>query len=480
MIYTKLVATLGPATSDLETMRRLLGVGVNVVRLNFSHGSLDLHEQTLTMLREAAADVEHPVAVLGDLCGPKIRLGVVADHEGTGGMSIEPGDTLVIGREEVEGRAGRVSANYEYFVDDVEIGHRVLIEDGMLRFVVTDKTEDEVICNCTTGGLLQSRKGINLPESQIRAATLTEKDMACADWAAGHEFDFLALSFVRSAEDIRRLRRHLVDGGRGVPDLIAKIEKPEAVEHIDEIIAEADGLMIARGDLGVEMDLARVPLIQKDLIRRCRIAAKPAIVATQMLQSMIEQATPTRAEVSDVANAILDRADAMMLSGETAVGRNPVLTVNTMAHIASTVESHLVDQPGGTTGVVPDIPSMAHYAAMARAVRELVVDLDIRLIVLGTQRGEIARVFSKIRFDVPIMAMSIHGQTRRRLSLCYGVKALPFDPPTTYADFQVQLDAMLKERGLAESGDRVVIIGCATGAEPGRVKDILVHMIDQT
>ena len=479
MIHTRFVATLGPATTDPQVMQRMLEAGVNVVRLNFSHGTLDTHAETLQSLRKAAEHVEHPVAILGDLCGPKIRLGEITDHGGTGGMPIDPGDTLTIQRQPIEGRDGRVSTNYEFFIDDVEVGHRVLIEDGMLRFVVTDKTTDQIICNCTTGGLVLSHKGVNLPESTIRVPTLTEHDLTCADWALDHELDFLALSFVRAADDIRQLRAHVTRDGQIAPHIIAKIEKPEAIEQIDAIIAEADGLMIARGDLGVEMDLARVPLIQKDLIRRCRDAAKPAIVATQMLQSMIEAATPTRAEVSDVANAIFDRADALMLSGETAVGRDPVLAVTTMAHIASTVQADQVSQPGGSTGSVPHIPSMPQYAAMARAVLELVVDLDIRLIVLGTARGDIARVFSKFRFDLPITAMSMHPPTRRRLALSYGVNALPFDPPEDFSKFLVALEAALTSRKLVEPGDRVVIIGSSMGADPGRVKDILVHTISQ-
>jgi pyruvate kinase len=273
MIRTKIVATMGPACADVETLLRLFEAGVNVCRLNFSHGELDGHLLTLRNIREAAARFDQPIALLGDLGGPKIRLGQIADTGGTGGMPIHVGDTLTIQRDPVVGQDGRVCSIYAQLVDEVCVGHRVLIEDGLLRFVCTEKRADEIICNCTSGGVLKSKKGINLPDTPISVPSLTERDWACVDWAIEQRLDYLALSFVRTADDIRELRSYLSDKIADI-HIIAKIEKAEAVDHIDEIIDTADGLMVARGDLGVEMDVAMVPIIQKDMIRRCQSASR--------------------------------------------------------------------------------------------------------------------------------------------------------------------------------------------------------------
>src|SRR5687768_12411443 len=344
MIRTKIVATLGPASDEVECLRRLFQAGVDVCRLNFSHGTLDQHLQVLRNIREAAVVAEHPIAVLGDLGGPKIRLGQVADEGGTGGMPIKVGDELVIQREPVVGSDRRVSTTYAQFTDDVAIGDRVLVEDGMLRFVCVEKTPDALKCACTVGGVLKSAKGINLPNTVVKIPSITDRDWECVAWAIENELDYLALSFVRKADDLVLLREHLRHHEADI-QLIAKIEKAEALRDIDAIIEASDGLMVARGDLGVEMDVAQVPIIQKDLIRRGQVAGKPVIVATQMLQSMIEQPSPTRAEVSDVANAIFDGTDAVMLSGETSVGKFPVGVVHTMAHIAEKTEEYLAREP---------------------------------------------------------------------------------------------------------------------------------------
>src|SRR5687767_9933600 len=340
MIRTKIVATLGPASSDVETLYRLFDAGADVCRLNFSHGTLDTHLQHLRNIREAAARFSHPIAVLGDLGGPKIRLGQVSDED-AGGMPCHPGDELVVQRAPIVGAKGRVSSTYAHPVDDVQVGHRVFVEDGLLKFICTEKNYSELRCSCTVGGVLKTSKGINLPDTFVNVAAITDRDWECADWAIENDLDYLALSFVRKAEDIQLLRQHLSNRGSDI-QIIAKIEKAEALQHIDAIIEASDGLMVARGDLGVEMDLAEVPIIQKDLVRRCQTAGKPVIVATQMLQSMIDQPSPTRAEVSDVANAIYDGTDAVMLSGETSVGKFAPQAVLVMSHIADVTETYLV------------------------------------------------------------------------------------------------------------------------------------------
>src|SRR5438045_254836 len=343
MIRTKVVATMGPASSEPDVLKRMIEEGLDVCRLNFSHGDLGEHEKILAVIREVASQCEQTVAILGDLGGPKIRLGKIEDADGTGGMPIAVGDVLHFVRDPIVGRNLRVSTTYPHFVDDVKVGDRILIEDGLIRCVAIDKNPNEVLATCTSGGVLKTGKGVNLPSTSVSIPSITDRDWQCVDWAIEHDLDFLALSFVRRPEDLTQLRDHL-QSKRSAIDLIAKIEKSEALAQIDEIIDVSDGLMIARGDLGVEMDLAQVPIIQKDLIHRCQLAGKPVIVATQMLQSMIEQSSPTRAEVSDVANAIFDGADAIMLSGETSVGKYPAASVHVMNHVAEVTEEYLVAQ----------------------------------------------------------------------------------------------------------------------------------------
>ena len=338
---------MGPAVSKVETIVSLFEAGADACRLNFSHGSLDDHLAMLRNIRQAALQHDHPIALLGDLCGPKIRLGQINDIDNTGGSPINVGDELVIQRKPLVGQNKRVSTTYPGLIDDVKVGDRVLIEDGLLRFVCTDKSADEMRCRCTSGGVLKSSKGINLPNTRVSLPSITERDWQAVDWAIDNDLDYLALSFVRRADDIQLLRQHLRNRVSDI-HLIAKIEKAEALGDIENIVEASDGLMIARGDLGVEMDVAQVPIIQKELIRRCRGAGKPVIVATQMLQSMVEQSSPTRAEVSDVANAIFDGTDVVMLSGETAVGKFPLGAVHIMSHVCEVTEGTWTRPPPQT------------------------------------------------------------------------------------------------------------------------------------
>ncbi len=413
MIRTKIVATLGPAVGDTHLLHQLFDAGVDVCRLNFSHGKLEDHGRMLLNIREASIHHGQPIAVLGDLGGPKIRLGQVADTDGTGGMPIDIGQELIIQRQSIVGGKKRASSTYPQLVDDVRVGDRVLIEDGMLRFVCDDKNFNELRCKCTMGGVLKSSKGINLPDTVVNLPSVTDRDWECVEWAIENELDYLALSFVRKADELNLVREHLRNRNSEI-QLIAKIEKSEAVSNIDSIIEASDGLMIARGDLGVEMDVAEVPIIQKDLLRRCQAVGKPAIVATQMLQTMIELATPTRAEVSDVANAIFDGTDAVMLSGETSVGKYPVASVRTMAHVAKVTENYL--NSSGRNEQLPQVKlkTMQLSAAAATGVRQMVLELKATAVVIYSQTGATARIFSKHRFPVPIIALSSdHGSVRR-------------------------------------------------------------------
>lgn len=475
MIRTKIVATMGPACGDVETLLRLFQAGVDICRLNFSHGALDGHLLTLRNIREAASRHDQPIAILGDLGGPKIRLGPVKDTEATGGMPIKVGDSLVIQREPTIGENGRVSSTYPALVDEVEAGHRVLIEDGLLRFVCTEKKADELHCNCLSGGVLKSSKGINLPDTPVNVPSITERDWQCIDWAIEQRLDYLALSFVRKADDIRELRAYLNDKVSDI-HLIAKIEKAEAVDRIDEIIDASDGLMVARGDLGVEMDVASVPIIQKDLIRRCQSAGKPVIVATQMLQSMVEQSSPTRAEVSDVANAIFDGTDAVMLSGETSVGKFPVVTVHTMSHIADVTEAYLTQID--TSNLAPPLVKTSLPAgALARGTLRIVHDLRAKLVIVWTQTGTTARVFSKHHFPVPIIALSSDHRTLRRMALHYGVIPQEMQATPDLTNLIARIDEFIVSRRYAEPKDRIVIVAGWSPSTPGTMNGLVIHTV---
>jgi pyruvate kinase len=477
MIRTKIVATMGPACAKPDVMFRLLEAGVDVCRLNFSHGTLDEHAQMLGQIRAAAEQHGQAIAVLGDLQGPKIRLGQVADQDGSGGMPIAVGEELVFQRQPIVGRDGRVSTTYGQFVDDVQVGDRVLIEDGLLRFVCTDKSADELRCSCTVGGVLRTSKGINLPHTPVNVPSITERDWECVEWAIEHDLDYLALSFVRRAGDIEALCERL-KSRRSTIRVISKIEKSEAVQEIGGIIDASDGLMVARGDLGVEMDLARVPLIQKDLIQRCHTAGKPIIVATQMLQSMIEQASPTRAEVSDVANAIFDGTDAVMLSGETAVGRFPVGTVHMMTHIAEETERY-IDAHSTVREPALRLTARQLSAAVAKGVWQIVQELKIKLVILWSQTGVTARIFSKNRFPIPIIAMSNDPRALRQMALHYGVVPKQMAPPGEMHVLVEQADKLVIERGLAVAGDRVVIVAGSSLGPPGTMNSIIVHTVGE-
>lgn len=490
MILTKIVATMGPACGNVESLVDLFKAGADVCRVNFSHGTLDGHLATLRNIREAVVRGSGvgagPVAILGDLCGPKIRLGKVKDADGSGGITIKPGDTLIFQRGTIEGfiesdeggeRVVRVSSIYANLVDDVSVGDRVLVEDGLLRFVVTEKNFNELTTSCTVGGILKSSKGINLPHTHVSIPAITERDWECVEWAIENGLDYLALSFVRRPEEILTLREHLRNRSSDI-QIIAKIEMAEAVDHIDGILEASDGLMVARGDLGVEMDLAQVPIIQKELIRKCRSVGKPVIVATQMLQSMIEQASPTRAEVSDVANAIIDGADAVMLSGETSVGKFPLGAVGIMGHVAEVTEAYLNKS---TTPVYPkmSIKTMQLSSAVSRGVWQIVHDLKCKLVVIWSQTGATARVFAKNRYPVPIIALSSDHRALRRMKLHYGVHPIEMEPPESMSHLVERVDEIVRENKLAALGDRVVIVAGAAMGTPSTLNGLVVHTIGE-
>jgi pyruvate kinase len=469
---TKIVATLGPASARPEVLARLLDAGVAVVRINFSHGTRAQHTEYIQMVRAAAGD--RPVAIMGDMCGPKIRLGSL-EH---GACLVRPGDSLTIQRTPLLGRDFVVSTNYAGIVDDLEPGQRVLIDDGAIRMICTDKTADAARCQVTVGGVLQDHKGVNLPNTEVRLPSVTEKDWSDIDFAIAQQLDYIALSFVRSADDVTLVRRHLARKASAA-HVVSKIEKPQAVRDLEAIVEASDAVLVARGDLGVELELTSVPIVQKQIVASAHAAGKPVIVATQMLQSMVDAAAPTRAEVSDVANAILDGADACMLSGETAVGKYPVGAVHMLRQIAEHTEVYQQEQPARREP--PRRLQELHHrtAAIAHGARVLVSDLDARLMVVWSEAGGSARYLSKNRLPVPIFAFSSSPAAVRRMALYYGVTPHCEQIPPHFDDLPGLVDRVVHAREMAAPGDRVVIMAGAPLGIVGVTNSLSVHTVGE-
>ncbi len=467
MRRAKIVATLGPATSSYENIRAIIDAGVDVARMNLSHGTYDVHEEIYEYVRRAASSANHSVAVLADLQGPKIRLG---KFEG-GPYDLAVGDTFTITTDDIVGDGSISSTTYKGLPDDVSVGDPILIDDGKvtLRVTATDGTRVSTIVEVP--GAVSNNKGINLPGVAVNVPALSEKDEADLRWALGLGADLIALSFVRSADDIVRVHEIMAEEGRKVP-VIAKIEKPQAVDNLEAIIDAFDGIMVARGDLGVELPLEMVPIVQKRAVELCRRMAKPVIVATQMLESMISSPRPTRAETSDVANAVLDGTDAVMLSGETSVGEFPVITVQTMARIIESTEEHGLDRipPLGTT-------PRTQGGAVTLAAAEVAEFVDAKFLCVFTQSGDSARRMARIRSHIPMLAFTPSEGIRRRMSLTWGIRSFLVDMVThTDAMFR-QVDDTLLELGLAEIGDKVVVISGSPPGITGSTNDMRVHHV---
>jgi pyruvate kinase len=447
----RIVATVGPATETPEAVAALVTAGADVARLNFSHGGREDHAAALARLRAAAAHAGRPLAVLQDLQGPKIRTGPL--RAGRAGVVLAAGAELaVVGGRELAGDAQRVSTTYPHLAEDVRPGDRILLDDGRiaLRVVATDGAEAR--CEVVHGGVLHERKGVNLPGVPIRQGALTEKDRADLAFGLGLGVDAVALSFVRAAEDVLRCRAEMERAGRVVP-IVAKIEKPEAIAALEEILGASDGVLVARGDLGVEVEPWRVPGLQKEIVRAARRLGKPAIVATQMLESMIEHPRPTRAEASDVANAVWDGADALMLSGETAVGKHAIAAVEAMDRVIREAEAEPrfalpVERADG--GSVPRV--------VAAAARRAAEDAGAAAICCFTQSGETARLLAAERPRIPIVAYAEDDAVRRRLALYWGIVPRPM--PAGH-DADAACDAALaglEGAGIARAGERVVLV----------------------
>ena len=497
---TKIIATLGPASNSPEMIAKLIEAGVAIFRCNFSHGSLDDHALQLANVRTVAKELGRPIAVLGDLQGPKIRVGTVPPPgiELHAGQEVRLRLGLAEACEETDsisgGRAVLLPFEYEPLVREVEPGHRVLINDGAIRMLAVEKdiARGELRCRVTSGGLVTTRKGINLPDSDLTAPAITERDWECVEWAVQHGIDLLALSFVRCAAEVIELKERLAGMcpinrdeqddslGATIP-VIAKIEKPQAVEQIEAIVNAADGIMVARGDLGVEMDMARVPIVQKQIIQTCSRYGKPCIVATQMLESMIENANPTRAEATDIANAVLDGTGAVMLSAETATGKHPALAVETMRRIAHSAEDHLASLPAKASA--PETLQAQRYrtAALAHGAWYIAHDIGAELVLCWSEHGGSARYLSQNDFNIPIIAYTSSVKAARRMALLRGVTAIRTDPPTTgrLRDWSREVDRDLIARGWATEGTPTVMLA---GKPLGTAKvatSVAVHYVGQ-
>ncbi|MCL4282626.1 MAG: pyruvate kinase [Flavobacteriales bacterium] len=458
---TKIVATLGPASSPREVLREMLTSGVDVCRLNFSHGNHADLEKVIATIRSLNEELGINTAILADLQGPKLRVGEMAD----GPIDLQEGAELVITTDPVKGVPGLVSTSYLQFPQDVKVGETVLLDDGKLRLTVkhTDgkKTVTTTVVN---GGKLSSNKGINLPNTKVSLPCLTEKDREDLSFALAQGVDWVGLSFVRSARDIIELK-HQIHAEGGNARVVAKIEKPEAMLEIDDIIHEADALMVARGDLGVEVPMEQVPLLQKEIIRRCLLQHRPVIVATQMMESMIQNSTPTRAEVNDVANAVLDHADAVMLSAETSVGKHPVEVVKAMNRILLEMEKsetmYNVTEPG-----LNDHDRMVTDAICTASVR-MAASIDIKAIVTMTHSGYTAFKISSLRPKAHIFAFTSNKRILNMLNLVWGVRAEYYDKTVSTDHTIADIKHILRRKELVRKGDLMINVASMPIAEQG-------------
>ncbi len=478
MRRAKIVCTLGPATTNPEMLERMLAGGMDVARLNFSHGSHEQHAKSIEWLRAASLKVRKAVGILGDLQGPKIRTGRLEK----GAIELVEGKEFSITTDEtVQGNEEIVSTTYPHLAADVSVGDRILLDDGLLELKVlfTDKKQ-LVRTEVVHGGTLKNNKGINLPGVALRAEALTAKDREDLIFGIKAGIDYVALSFVRNPADLDVARQAMAEAGRQVP-IIAKLEKPEALARLDAILDKADGVMVARGDLGVEIPPEEVPAIQKDIIRRANLRGLPVIVATQMLNSMIDHPRPTRAEASDVANAVFDGTDALMLSGESASGKYPLESVQMMERIILSAESAMrAARQQQTAGkgdprVIPAPFPEVICGVACRAAREA----GASLIAAFTLTGTTARLLSRYRPTVPIVAFSPNQEVRRRLALLWGVVPRVLEPMLETEAMVKRVEEELLSRGLAQKGDKVVIVFGAPVGQPGKINSMRLHTIEK-
>ena len=473
---TKIVCTVGPASCSLDQIRGLIAAGANVFRLNFSHGDHTWHDAVLEHIRRASSDLRLPVAVLQDLCGPKIRLSQVLRPEHV----VVPGDLLRISTDSyLSGMSPSartqhcdITSTYPSLLDDVQPGHRILLDDGRVELLVQEKVRGALVARVLRGGAIQPGKGMNMPGVTLSAASVTSKDWHDLEWGISRGVDFVALSFVRHPSDLVAVHQRLEAAGSLIR-LIAKIERPEAIAHIEAILDLADGLMVARGDLGVETELAQVPLLQKLLIQRCQQLGKPVITATQMLESMVHDSSPTRAEVSDVANAIYDGSDAIMLSAETATGRFPQEAVSVLNKVALVTEA---DVSGRRPSVALGTLENSAAVAIAEGAASTAIRLRARRVVVYSQSGLTARLMARHRLPMPVMAVTNHEVTYRQMSLLYGVNPVLMPHVVDLPQLLKEVDQLAHHQGWGQPGEALVIVSALDGRD-GNTDTLHVHRL---
>ena len=471
---TKIVCTLGPSSNSQKQIEKLFLAGMNVVRINFSHGSHEEHRQVIRNVKKVSEKHHYGIPILMDLQGPKIRIGTMKG----GGQILKKGEEVQLTSENVEGTSQLIPIDYQSLSQDAEPGNRILIDDGLLELQITEVNRSNVTAQVIVGGKIQSRKGVNLPGVRISMSSLTEKDIQDLEFGLAEGVDYVAMSFVRSGRDIQDVisRVRSADSNAGI---IAKIEKPEAVDVLDEIIEESDGIMVARGDLGIEIDSERVPTIQKKIIDWTRKAGKPVITATQMLDSMIQNPRPTRAESSDVANAVLDGTDAVMLSGETAVGKYPLEAVEAMDRICRSIEGSSEEIYYNLKYRKPDWKEKQVIESLAHSCVTLADNVDAKAILTITHSGNTAKRISKFRPEVPIIAFTESEDVRHQLNLVWGVSSIKIDQIFDTDKSVKMMEDYVSEHGLVKPGDRVIIATGMPIAKRGRTNMIKVSTIEE-
>jgi len=468
---TKILATLGPSTQGVEGIRKLILAGIAGVRLNLSHGSYDFFEEIFNSIHIACLEENSPLAVLVDVQGPKIRIGELEQPS----INLISGSSIEITIDDIKGNEKIISTSYKQLANDAEIGDQILINDGLIRLTVTQKKAKSLVCEIVNGGVLTSKKGMNLPGMNLSTPSITEKDFKDLEFVIKHRIDYIALSFVRSANDVVELKKWLAEKGRTIP-VIAKIEKKEAVDNLFEIILASDGIMVARGDLGVELPPQDVPVLQKSIIRQCNALGKLVITATQMLESMINSPIPTRAEASDVANAVWDGTDVVMLSAETSVGKFPFRTVQIMNDIVKNAEQHQEDRTNNYF-ITPDSLQENLFDSVGKAIVEISKQINAQAIVVFTFEGRTARIISKYKPDSKIIAISNSFDTMNNLCLRWGVTSVyreTIDKEHLAIDDAKEL---ILNAGLAKKGDLIIFTAGAPYSEKSRANWLRFEVI---
>jgi len=471
MKRAKIIATLGPASSSPEIIEKLILTGVDVVRLNFSHGTHEEHARTIQIVRNLSEKLNRPIGILQDLQGPKIRVGSIKD----GQVLLEDGQEIVISTEPLIGTKEIISTTYKHLPKDVSPGDRILLDDGLLELRVKKTADEKVFCEVIHGGPLGSHKGINLPGVKLSTPSLTEKDKIDLKFGIEQKVDFVALSFVRTPLDVAELKKLIEDEGTDIP-VVAKLEKTEAIENLDDILSVTDAAMVARGDLGVEMNPEKVPIIQKEIIRKCIEKSIPVITATQMLESMRFQPRPTRAEASDVANAIFDGTDAVMLSAETAAGEYPVESVRMMRKIIEEAERHSLED-GHNIRPTSNHGQKTFPASISEAACEAALELNARAIVAFTQSGFTARLISKYRPPTQIVAFTLSKKVCHRLLLNWGTTTRKIEMINSLDEMIQRVEKALLSDGLVNRGDSIVIVSGAPLGVKGTTNMMTLHRV---